>query len=495
MAEEVSGQESKEPAAEAPESSTLEIEEAWREGAIIQVMGPVVDVEFKGTLPEIGHLIRAEDPEEGLPMEVVQLLGERAIRAIALDVTDGLERGGRVFDTGYSIRVPVGPEVLGRMVNVLGEPIDEKGPIEASIYHSVQRPPVPYAELETFPQVFETGIKAIDLITPFPRGGKIGLFGGAGVGKTVIIMELIRNVGIEHQGVSIFGGVGERTREGNDLWLEMQASGVLDRAILVYGQMNESPGCRSRVPFTVLTMAEYLRDEEGKDILIFLDNIYRYVQAGLEISLLRDRVPSEVGYQPTLATEMGKLQERITSTAKGAITSIQAIYVPADDLADPGVSSVFTHLDASVVLSRRVAEQGLYPALDPLISSSQILEPWIVGEEHCQITRQVKNYLERYKNLQDLIAILGLEELPEEDRIAVNRARRLQKFLAQPLFVAETYTNVPGRYVPLRETLRGFKEIVEGQHDEVPEQAFYMTGTIDEVLENASELAKTEAGS
>lgn len=495
MAEEVSGQESKNSVADAPGRSTLEIKEVWREGAVIQVMGPVVDVEFKGTLPEIGHLIRAEDPEKGLPMEVVQLLGERSVRAIALDVTDGLERGSRIFDTGYSIRVPVGPEVLGRMVNVLGEPIDERGPIEASIYRSIQRPPVPYAELETFPQIFETGIKAIDLITPFPRGGKIGLFGGAGVGKTVIIMELIRNVGIEHQGVSVFGGVGERTREGNDLWLEMQDTGVLDRAILVYGQMNESPGCRSRVPFTVLTMAEYFRDQEGKDILIFLDNIYRYVQAGLEISLLRDRVPSEVGYQPTLATEMGKLQERITSTAKGAITSIQAIYVPADDLADPGVSSVFTHLDASVVLSRRVAEQGLYPAIDTLISGSQILEPWIVGEEHCEITRQVKNYLERYKNLQDLIAILGLEELPEEDRIAVNRARRLQKFLTQPLFVAETYTNVPGRYVPLREILRGFKEIVEGEHDEVPEQAFYMAGTIDEVMEKAAELTKAGAGS
>lgn len=494
MVEKVSGQESNKLAPDAPRELPLEINEVWREGAVIQVLGPVVDVEFKGSLPKIGHLMRAKDPEEGLPMELVQLLGERSVRAIALDVTDGLERGSRVFDTGHPIRVPVGPEVLGRMVNILGEPIDEKGPIEALNYHSVHQPPVPYAELETFPQIFETGIKAIDLITPLPRGGKIGLFGGAGVGKTVIIMELIRNVGIEYKGVSIFGGIGERTREGNDLWLQMQASGVLDRAILVYGQMNESPGCRSRVPFTVLTMAEYFRDQEGKDILIFLDNIYRYVQAGLEISLLRDRVPSEVGYQPTLATEMGKLQERIASTAKGAITSIQAIYVPADDLADPGVSSVFTHLDASVVLSRRVAEQGLYPALDPLISSSQILEPWIVGEEHCQITRQIKDYLERYKNLQDLIAILGLEELPEEDRIAVTRARRLQKFLTQPFFVAETFTNVSGCYVPLRETLRGFKEIVEGKHDQVPEQAFYMTGTIDEVMEKAAKLTETEAG-
>jgi len=494
MTENAEGKESKGINGKTKNVLDLETKELRREGKVVRVMGPVVDVEFRGVLPPIGQLLRAGDPEKGLPMEVVQILGERSIRAIALDVTDGLQRGSSIFDTGSTIRVPVGPEVLGRMVNVLGEPIDEKGPIEARMYQSIQRRPVPYAELETFPQVFETGIKAIDLITPLPRGGKIGLFGGAGVGKTVIIMELIRNVAIEHKGVSIFGGVGERTREGNDLWLEMQASGVLERAILVYGQMNESPGCRSRVPFTVLTMAEYFRDSEGKDVLIFLDNIYRYVQAGLEISLLRDRVPSEVGYQPTLATEMGKLQERIASTAMGAITSIQAVYVPADDLADPGVSSVFTHLDASVVLTRRIAEQGLYPALDPLISSSQILEPWIVGEEHCEITRQVKDYLERYKNLQDLIAILGLEELPEEDRIAVTRARRLQKFLSQPFFVAENFTNVPGRYVPLRETLRGFKEIVEGQHDEVPEQAFYMTGTIDEVLEKAAELTKTGAG-
>jgi len=460
-------------------------EEKPGEGVVVQVMGPVVDVEFKDVLPEINNLLRAEDKEKGLPLEAVQLLGEGWVRTIALDSTDGLERGTKVYDTGAPITVPVGPETLGRMFNVLGEPIDEKGLVESNLYQPIYKPPIPYAKLETFPQIFETGIKVIDLITPFPRGGKIGLFGGAGVGKTVIIMELIRNVGIEHKGVSIFGGVGERTREGNDLWLEMQESGVLNRAVLVYGQMNESPGCRFRVPFTALTMAEYFRDEEHKDVLLFLDNVYRYVQAGLEVSLLRARVPSEVGYQPTLATEMGMLQERIASTASGAITSVQAIYVPADDLADPGPASVFAHLDATVVLSRRIAEQGLYPAVDPLMSSSQILEPWIVGKEHCEITRKVKEYLERYKDLQDLIAILGLEELSEEDKLVVTRARRLQKFLTQPFFVAETFTGINGKYVPLKETLRGFKEIVEGKYDEVPEQAFYMAGTIDEVLERA----------
>ncbi|MBI4744144.1 MAG: F0F1 ATP synthase subunit beta [Actinobacteria bacterium] len=456
-------------------------------GVVVQVLGPVVDVDFsKGAEPEIGNLLRVEDKDKGLPLEVVQLLGNGCVRTIALESTDGLERETEVYNTGAPIQVPVGPQVLGRIFNVLGETIDDGGKVETKERHSIYKAPIPYAKLETFPQIFETGIKAIDLLAPFPRGGKVGLFGGAGVGKTVIIMELIRNVAIEHEGVSVFGGIGERTREGNDLWLEMQGSGVLERAILVYGQMNESPGVRFRVPFTALTMSEYFRDREHKDVLLFLDNVYRYVQAGLEVSLLRARVPSEVGYQPTLSTEMGMLQERIASTADGAITSVQAVYVPADDLADPGPASVFTHLDATVVLSRKVAEQGLYPAVDPLASSSQILEPWIVGEEHCEIARKIRECLERYKNLQDLIAILGLEELSDEDKLVVIRARRLQKFLSQPFFVGETFTNVKGKYVSLKETLKGFREIAEGKYDSVPEQAFYMTGSIDDVLSNAS---------
>ncbi|MGA1794335.1 MAG: F0F1 ATP synthase subunit beta [bacterium] len=457
-------------------------------GEVFQVLGPVVDVYFKDNLPNIGNLLRAEDPENGLPIEVLQILGEGNVRTIALDITDGLRRGTKIFDTGKPISVPVGKNILGRMFNIMGETIDERGPVENCDYVPIYKPPIPYAKLETFPQVFETGIKVIDLITPFPRGGKVGLFGGAGVGKTVIIMELIRNVGIEHEGVSVFGGVGERTREGNDLWLEMQESKVLERAILVYGQMNEPPGCRFRVPFTALTMAEYFRDEQHQDVLLFLDNVYRYVQAGLEVSLLRARVPSEVGYQPTLSTEMGMLQERIASVASGAITSVQAVYVPADDLADPGPASVFSHLDAMVVLSRKVAELGLYPAVDPLLSGSQILEPWIVGDRHCEVARKVKAYLERYRDLQDLIAILGLEELSEEDRIVVTRARRLEKFLTQPFFVAETFTGIHGRYVSLEETLNGFEAIADGKYDDVPEQAFYMVGTIDEALKQAEKI-------
>lgn len=461
-------------------------------GKIIQVLGPVVDVEFPEKLPAINNLLRAQDPKTGLPLEAVQLMGEGIVRCIALDYNDGLGRGTLVYDTGNPICVPVGKNVLGRMFNILGETIDEKGPVDTDTYQPIYKPPIPYAKLETYPQVFETGIKVIDLITPFPRGGKVGLFGGAGVGKTVIIMELIRNVAMEHSGVSIFGGVGERTREGNDLYHEMEASKVLNKAILVYGQMNESPGCRFRVPFTALTMAEYFRDEARQDVLLFLDNVYRYVQAGLEISLLRARVPSEVGYQATLFTEMGTLQERIASTARGAITSVQAVYVPADDLADPGPASVFTHLDAMVVLSRKVAELGLYPALDPLASNSQILEPWIVGERHCEIARKVKGYLERYKDLQDLIAILGLEELSEEDRLVVTRARRLQKFLTQPFHVAETFTGMLGRYVTLEETLSGFEAICDGQFDQVPEQAFYMVGNIDEAMNQAAKLKEGE---
>jgi F-type H+-transporting ATPase subunit beta len=464
-----------------------EFTEEKAEGTVIQVMGPVVDVEFGARLPAINNLLRVGDRDSGLPLEVVQLLGEGIVRTVALDSTDALARGAKVFDTGIPISAPTGPEILGRLFNVLGDAIDEK-PFSKIRVTGIHKPAIPYARLETFPQVMETGVKAIDLLTPFPRGGKIALFGGAGVGKTVIIMELIRNIGIEHRGVSVFGGIGERTREGNELWLEMRKSGVLDRAVLVFGQMNEPPGARFRVPLAALTIAEYFRDERKQDVLLFFDNIYRYVQAGLEVSLLRARIPSEVGYQPTLFTEMGKLQERIASTKDGAITSVQAVYVPADDLADPGPASVFAHLDASVVLSRRIAEQGLYPAIDPLQSSSQILEPWIAGSEHVEVARRTRGYLQRYGALRDLIAILGVEELSEEDKIVVRRARRLQKFLSQPLFVAEAYTGIPGKYVPLRQTLHDFRQIIDGRHDEVPEQAFYMVGTLDEALKKAKSL-------
>jgi F-type H+-transporting ATPase subunit beta len=459
------------------------------EGLVYQVLGPVVDVAFKGELPALGNLLRVEDRVRGLPLEAVQLMGGGLLRTIALDSTDALRRGMRVFDLFEPISIPVGPGIRGRLMNVLGDPIDGAGPVLAFKHNPVNRSPVPYARVRTFPDVFETGLKAIDLLTPFPRGGKIAMFGGAGVGKTVVIMELIRNVGHEHKGVSVFGGIGERTREGNDLWLEMRRSGVMDRAVLFFAQMNEPPGARFRVAYSALTAAEYFRDEEHVDVLLFYDNIYRYVQAGLEVSLLRARIPSEVGYQPTLFTEVGTLEERIASTDDGAITSVQAVYVPADDLADPGPAAVFSHLDATVVLSRRIAEQGLYPAIDPLQSTSQILEPWAVGKEHVDVARRVKAYLQRYGALQDLIAILGVEELSEEDKIVVVRARRLQKFLSQPFFVAEQYTGIPGRYVPLSETIRGFKEICDGKYDTVPEQAFYMVGTIDEALERAAEKA------
>ena len=457
------------------------------EGTVIQVMGPIVDVQFGGRLPAINNLLRAGDRDAGLPLEVVQLLGEGIVRTLALDSTDALARGTKVYDMGLPISVPTGPEILGRLFNVLGEAIDEK-PFSKIRVTGIHKPAIPYARLETFPQIMETGIKAIDLLTPFPRGGKIALFGGAGVGKTVVIMELIRNIGIEHRGVSVFGGIGERTREGNELWLEMRKSGVLERAVLIFGQMNEPPGARFRVALAALTMAEYFRDERKQDVLLFFDNIYRYVQAGLEVSLLRARIPSEVGYQPTLFTEMGQLQERIASTRDGAITSVQAVYVPADDLADPGPASVFAHLDASVVLSRRIAEQALYPAIDPLHSSSQVLEPGFAGSEHIEVARKTRSYLQRYGALQDLIAILGVEELSEEDKIVVRRARRLQKFLSQPLFVAEAYTGIPGKYVPLKDTIRDFKQIIDGSHDDVPEQAFYMVGTIDEALKKAQSL-------
>ena len=469
-----------------------ELTEEQAEGTVIQVMGPVVDVEFGVHLPAINSLLRAGDRNAGLPLEVVQLLGEGAVRTVALSSTDALARGTSVFDTGRPISVPTGTDILGRLFNVLGEAIDER-PFSKGRVESIHKPSTPYAKLVTFPTVLETGIKAIDLLTPFPRGGKIALFGGAGVGKTVIIMELIRNIGVEHRGVSVFGGIGERTREGNELWLEMQKSGVIDRAVLVFGQMNEPPGARFRVALAAVTMAEYFRDERKQDVLLFFDNIYRYVQAGLEVSLLRARIPSEVGYQPTLFTEMGQLQERIASTRDGAITSVQAVYVPADDLADPGPASVFSHLDASVVLSRRLTEQGLYPAIDPLQSSSQILEPAIVGNDHADVARKTRGYLQRYGALQDLIAILGVEELSEEDKIVVQRARRLQKFLSQPLFVAEAYTGIPGEYVPLEQTIRDFKQIIEGNYDTVPEQAFYMVGTIDKALKKAETLTGMRA--
>jgi F-type H+-transporting ATPase subunit beta len=461
---------------DALERVLAEMEREAGEGVVFQVMGPVVDVAFRGQMPALRNLLRVDDRVHGLPLEAVQLLGNGLVRGVALDSTDGLRRGAHVYDTYEPISIPVGPEVKGRMLNVLGEPIDDLGPVNAFRRVSIHQPPMPYARIRSYPEVFETGLKAIDLLTPFPRGGKIALFGGAGVGKTVVIMELIRNVGLEHKGVSVFGG---------DLWLEMKDAGVLDKSVLFFGQMNEPPGARFRVAFSALTSAEYFRDEEKQDVLLFFDNIYRYVQAGLEVSLLRARIPSEVGYQPTLFSEVGELEERIASTEDGAITSVQAVYVPADDLADPGPASIFSHLDATVVLSRRVAEQGLYPAIDPLQSSSQILEPWAVGAEHVDVARRTKAYLQRYGALQDLIAILGVEELSEEDKIVVVRARRLQKFMSQPFFVAEQYTGVPGRYVTLAETIRGFREICEGLHDGVPEQAFYMVGSIDEALERA----------
>ena len=471
-----------------------DIERETCSGTVVQIMGPVVDVEFRGELPSIGNLMRVEHRTQGLPLETVQLLGEGIMRCIALDTTDALTRGSRVFDLGRPISVPVGPGIRGRMLNVLGEPIDNKGPVSAIAMHPIRRPPLPYAKLRTFPEVFETGLKAIDLLTPFPRGGKIALFGGAGVGKTVVIMELIRNVGHEHKGTSVFAGVGERTREGNDLWLEMTRSGVLDRAVLFFGQMNEPPGARYRIAYSALTAAEYFRDAEKQDVLLFVDNIYRYIQAGLEVSLLRARIPSEVGYQPTLFTEVGDLEERIASTDDGAITSVQAVYVPADDLADPGPASIFAHLDATVVLSRRIAEQGVYPAVDPLESSSQILEPSVVGERHVALAGRVQAYVQRYGALQDLIAILGVEELSEEDKLVVTRARRIQKFLSQPFFVAEAYTGIPGIYVTLDETLRGFEAICDGSCDDIPEQSFYMTGTLDQALAAAKPAAEAAPG-
>jgi len=458
-------------------------------GKVAQVIGTVVDIEFPpDELPALNNAIEIPLDEGKILLETQQHVGNNWVRCLAMSPTDGLERGAEAIDTGAPITVPVGPATLGRLFNILGEPLDDLGPVEAKERWPIHRSPPSFREQETSTQMLETGLKVIDLITPFTRGGKVGAFGGAGGGKTVIIMELIRNIATEHGGFSVFAGVGERSREGNDLWYEMKASGVIDKTVLVFGQMNEPPGVRVRIGFTGLTMAEYFRDVEGQDVLLFIDNIYRYIMAGMEVSALLGRMPSAVGYQPTLATEMGDLEERITSTKKGSITSFQAIYVPADDYTDPGVATVFGHLDAVVALERSIAEQGLYPAVDPLSSTSRILDPRVVGEEHYSVARGVQRVLQRYRDLQDIIAILGIEELSEEDKLTVGRARKIQRFLSQPMFVAEAFTGMTGRYVPVKETVRGFKEILDGNHDVHPEQAFYMVGTIDEVVEKAKEL-------
>ena len=464
-------------------------------GKISQVIGAVIDVEFEpGKLPEIYHALRVTNPaiddrENNLVLEVAQHLGENSVRTIAMDSTDGLKRGQVVIDTGKQICAPVGAKTLGRIMNVIGEPVDEMGPIGNEKEYAIHREAPSFEDQSTKVEAFTTGIKVVDLLAPYARGGKIGLFGGAGVGKTVLIMELINNIAKQHGGYSVFAGVGERTREGNDLWMEMKESGVLDKAALVYGQMNEPPGARARVALTALSVAEYFRDEEGQDVLLFIDNIFRFTQAGSEVSALLGRIPSAVGYQPTLATEMGELQERITSTKKGSITSVQAIYVPADDLTDPAPATAFAHLDATTVLSRQIAELGIYPAVDPLDSTSRILDPQVIGDEHYAVARSVQYVLQKYKDLQDIIAILGMDELSEEDKLVVARARKIQRFLSQPFFVAEAFTGSPGKYVELKDTIKGFQEIVAGKHDSMPEQAFYMVGSIEEAIEKAAKLA------
>ncbi|MFW6121402.1 MAG: F0F1 ATP synthase subunit beta [Petrotogales bacterium] len=460
-------------------------------GKLLTVIGPIVDVDFEeGVLPDILNALEVYNESLGknIVMETAQVLGDNVVRAIALDSTDGLVRGQEVIDTQKQISVPVGQNVLGRMFNLLGEPIDEKGEIEAKEQWQIHKDSPEITDQETEIEILETGIKVIDLLTPFNKGGKIGFFGGAGVGKTVLVMELIRNIAIEHKGLSIFAGVGERTREGNDLWLDMQEADVLDKTALVFGQMNEPPGARFRVGLSAITMAEYFRDVQERDVLVFIDNIYRFVQAGSEVSALLGRMPSAVGYQPTLASEMGQLQERITTTKKGSITSVQAIYVPADDFTDPAPATTFNHLDATVNLSRSIAEQGLYPAVDSLDSASKNLNPEVVGNEHYDVARNVQGVLQRYKDLQDIIAILGMEELTEEDKITVRRARKIQRFLTQPFFVAEKFSNIKGKYVSIKETIRGFKEILEGKHDDLTEQAFMMVGTIEEAREKAEKM-------
>ncbi len=458
-------------------------------GEITQVIGPVVDVRFTDELPEIHNAVHIprEDGTE-LIMETQQHLGERTVRCVALDSTDGLVRKMKAKDMRKKITIPVGPETLGRMLNVWGAPVDGKGPVNSKIELPIHREPPSLKEQATSTEMLETGIKVIDLLEPYSKGGKTGLFGGAGVGKTVIIMEFIRNIATEHGGYSVFGGVGERTREGNDLWLEMKESGVIDKTSLVFGQMTEPPGARARVGLTALTVAEYFRDSEGQDVLLFIDNIFRFTQAGSEVSALLGRMPSAVGYQPTLATEMGELQERITSTKKGSITSVQAIYVPADDLTDPAPATTFSHLDATTVLSRQIVELGIYPAVDPLESTSRILDARIVGQEHFDVATQVKEILQHYKDLQDIIAILGMDELSDEDKVIVARARKIQKFLSQPFFVAEDFTGTEGKYVPLKETIKGFKGLIEGKYDDIPEQAFYMRGSIEEAVEAAEKI-------
>ena len=464
-------------------------------GRIKQVIGPVVDVEFEtGQLPAIFHAIKVSNPTIGkeewnLVLEVAQHLGENSVRCIAMDSTDGLVRGNPALDTGDQIRVPVGKETLGRILNVVGEAVDEAGPIGNKKSYPIHRSAPAFKEQSVNIQPFYTGIKVVDLLAPYARGGKIGLFGGAGVGKTVLIMELINNIATQHGGYSVFAGVGERTREGNDLWVEMKESGVINKTALVYGQMSEPPGARARVALTALSIAEFFRDEENQDVLLFIDNIFRFTQAGSEVSALLGRIPSAVGYQPTLATEMGELQERITSTSKGSITSIQAIYVPADDYTDPAPATTFTHLDATTNLSRAISELGIYPAVDPLASTSRVLDPRIVGEEHYRVARLVQSTLQRYKDLQDIIAILGMDELSEEDKVTVARARKVQRFLSQPFFVAEQFTGLKGRFVKIEDTIRAFREICEGKHDELPEQAFYLVGTIEDAIEKAKSLA------
>jgi len=460
-------------------------------GKVVQVIGPVVDVEFfSDDLPQINHAITIKDEEQGIDLviEVAQHLGDNIVRTISMSSTDGLVRGMEAVDTGASITVPVGEECLGRIFNLLGQPIDGKGPVDVKATSPIHRSAPIFEEQVSSTEILETGLKVIDLLAPYTRGGKVGLFGGAGVGKTVLLMELIHNRAAQHGGVSVFGGVGERTREGNDLYLEMTESGVIEKTVMVFGQMNEPPGARLRVGLTALTEAEYFRDEKGQDVLLFVDNIFRFSQAGSEVSALLGRMPSAVGYQPTLSMEMGELQERITSTKRGSITSVQAIYVPADDLTDPAPATTFSHLDATTVLSRQIAELGIYPAVDPLDSTSRILDPRIVGEEHYSIAREVQQTLQRYKDLQDIIAILGMEELSEDDKLTVQRARRIQRFLSQPFFVAEQFTGTPGRYVSLSDTIRSFKGLVEGEYDDLPEGAFYMVGAIEEAVERAKEI-------
>ena len=464
-------------------------------GKIKQVIGPVVDVVFEnGQLPEIYHAVKVTNPsneggEWNLVLEVAQHLGENTVRTIAMDSTEGLTRGQAAMNTGNQIMMPVGRETLGRILNVIGDPVDEAGPVGHKKTYPIHRKPPAFRDQSTTVQPFYTGIKVVDLLAPYARGGKIGLFGGAGVGKTVLIQELINNIATQHGGFSVFAGVGERTREGNDLWVEMKEAGVLEKTALIYGQMNEPPGARARVALSALTVAEYFRDEENQDVLLFVDNIFRYTQAGSEVSALLGRIPSAVGYQPTLSTEMGELQERITSTNKGSITSIQAIYVPADDYTDPAPATTFAHLDATTNLSRQIAELGIYPAVDPLASTSRVLDPLVVGAEHYAVARMVQSILQRYKDLQDIIAILGMDELSEEDKVTVFRARKVQRFLSQPFFVAEQFTGLKGKFVKIEDTIRAFREICEGRHDELPEQAFYLVGTIEDAIEKAKTIS------